>query len=81
MEGGKDYIKEKKWDIEQGGKIDINKVYYINNGVDLQDFDSNRINFNDFSSFKREASDNGGIKYFSLLESTNFLLRHSSTNT
>ena len=45
MEGGKDYIKEKKWDIEQGGKIDINKVYYINNGVDLQDFNSNRINF------------------------------------
>jgi glycosyltransferase involved in cell wall biosynthesis len=45
MEGGKDYIKEKKWDLDQGGKIDINKIYYINNGVDLQDFDSNRINF------------------------------------
>ncbi len=44
MEGGKDYIKEKKWDIQQGGKIDINKVFYINNGVDLKDFDFNKIN-------------------------------------
>ncbi len=45
MEGGKDYVKEKKWDLDQGGKIDINKVFYINNGVDLQDFDFNRINY------------------------------------
>lgn len=45
MEGGKDYIKEKKWDIQQGGKIDINKVFYINNGVDLKDFDFNKINY------------------------------------
>lgn len=44
MEGGKDYIKEKKWDIQQGGKININKVFYINNGVDLKDFDFNKIN-------------------------------------
>jgi len=44
MEGGKDYIKEKKWDIEQGGKIDNNKLFYINNGVDLKDFDFNKIN-------------------------------------
>ena len=44
MEGGKDYIKEKKWDIEQGGKIDSNKIFYINNVVDLKDFDFNTIN-------------------------------------
>jgi glycosyltransferase involved in cell wall biosynthesis len=44
MEGGSDYIKEKKWDTEQGGKIDSNKVFYINNGVDLKDFDFNKIN-------------------------------------
>lgn len=43
MEGGKDYIKEKKWDIEQGGKIDTNRIFYINNGVDLKDFDFNKI--------------------------------------
>ena len=42
MEGGKDYIVEKGWDIESGGKIDLNKVHYINNGVDLKDFDFNK---------------------------------------
>lgn len=42
MEGGKDYIIEKGWDIGSGGKIDLNKVHYINNGVDLNDFDRNK---------------------------------------
>lgn len=41
MEGGKDYIREKKWNIENGGKIDLNKVYYLNNGVDIKDFEYN----------------------------------------
>ena len=45
MEGGADYIKEKKWDIESGGAINLNKVKYINNGVDLNDFNSNKNNF------------------------------------
>ncbi len=42
MEGGKDYIIEKGWDIESGGEIDLKKVHYINNGVDLADFDRNK---------------------------------------
>lgn len=42
MEGGRDYIIEKGWDIESGGDIDLNKVHYINNGVDLKDFDNNK---------------------------------------
>jgi len=42
MEGGKDYIIEKKWDINSGGKIDLRKVKYINNGVDLYDFNLNK---------------------------------------
>lgn len=33
-EGGKDYIREKGWDKY----LDINKFYYINNGVDLSSF-------------------------------------------
>ena len=45
MEGGKDYIKEKGWDLESGGKIDLKKVHYINNGVDLKDFDLNKSLF------------------------------------
>ncbi len=31
MEGGKQYIIDKGWDKE----IDLNKIYYINNGIDL----------------------------------------------
>ena len=42
MEGGKDYIIEKGWDLESGGKINLKKVHYINNGVDLKDFDLNK---------------------------------------
>lgn len=45
MEGGPDYIKEKKWSLEQGGKIDLNKIAYINNGVDLADFDYNKDHY------------------------------------
>ena len=45
MEGGKDYITEKGWSLEQGAKIDMKKVAYINNGVDLADFDYNRQHF------------------------------------
>lgn len=37
-EGDTDYIKEKKWDVEQGGDIDLKKAYYINNGVDIDAF-------------------------------------------
>lgn len=37
-EGDTDYIKEKKWDTLQGGNINLDKAYYINNGVDLEAF-------------------------------------------
>ena len=42
MEGGRDYIIEKGWDKGHGGPIDLSKVYHINNGVDLEEFDYNR---------------------------------------
>ena len=42
MEGGRDYIIEKKWDKGSGGSIDLSKVYYLNNGVDISDFEQNR---------------------------------------
>lgn len=51
MEGGKDYIVDKKWDKDNGGPIDLNKVYYINNGVDLADFSNNK------TKYKLEDSD------------------------
>lgn len=42
FEGGKDYLKERKWDTASGGKIDLNKILYINNGVDLKQFYINK---------------------------------------
>lgn len=41
MEGGKQYIQDQGWDK----KIDLNKVYHINNGVDLEIFDYNKEHF------------------------------------
>lgn len=38
MEGGPDYIRERGWE----GKVDLSKIYHINNGVDLDEFDWNR---------------------------------------
>ena len=41
MEGAPDYIKEHKWDKDQGGPIDLNNVYHICNGTDVEQFDAN----------------------------------------
>lgn len=51
IEGGKDYITDRKWDRDNGGPIDLRKVYYINNGVDLNDFQ------NYMATYKLEDSD------------------------
>lgn len=37
-----DHIYKKHWTINMGGKIDLGKVHYINNGVDLEQFDRDR---------------------------------------
>lgn len=44
MEGGRDYIIEKGWDKEHGGPVDLEKIYHINNGIDLKMFDYNSKN-------------------------------------
>ncbi len=38
-EGDVDHIKEMGWDTEHGGKIDLDKCFYVNNGVKLRDYD------------------------------------------
>ena len=38
-EGDTDYLKEHHWTTEQGGDVDLGKCFYINNGIDLRDFD------------------------------------------
>ncbi len=45
QEGGADYIKSQGWDVENGGPINMRKVFHINNGVDLEAFDSNLHNY------------------------------------
>jgi len=37
-EGDTDYIKEQKWDLGHGGNLDLSKCFYINNGVDLDEY-------------------------------------------
>lgn len=38
-EGDTDYIKEREWDLDQGGDIDLSKAHYINNGLDIEAFE------------------------------------------
>ena len=37
-EGDFTYITDRKWDVAQGGNIELDKCYYINNGVDFEVF-------------------------------------------
>ena len=39
--GAFDYLKRKGWMKEQGGKIDPAHLHYINNGIDLEEFNRN----------------------------------------
>lgn len=42
FKGAFDYLKRQGWTTEQGGKIDMSHVHYINNGIDLQKFDEDK---------------------------------------
>ena len=42
MEGGRDYIIGKGWGNNRGGPVNLEKIYHINNGVDLEAFDGDR---------------------------------------
>lgn len=44
-EGDYTYILDRKWDTEHGGKIDINKCFYVNNGVDLKLYDQRLMDY------------------------------------
>lgn len=43
--GAFDYLKRKGWMLEQGGEIDPEHLHYINNGVDLEQFDKDKVAF------------------------------------
>ena len=36
------HVKDKGWSAETGGKIDLKKVHYINNGINLEQFDKDK---------------------------------------
>jgi len=38
-EGDTDYLKEQGWTTTQGGDIDLSKCHYINNGVEINEYD------------------------------------------
>jgi len=42
-EGDVEYIKEHKWDTGQGGGIALSKCHYINNGVDINSFNTSMM--------------------------------------
>ena len=37
-----EHIRQKGWTTDKGGKIDLRKVHYINNGIDIEKFDKDR---------------------------------------
>ena len=49
--GSFDYLKRHGWMKEQGGKINPVHLHYINNGIDLDEFDKNKV------AYPREDAD------------------------
>lgn len=43
MQGGRDYIIDKGWSKEVGGDVDTSDIGYLNNGVDLETLDKERV--------------------------------------
>lgn len=42
LAGAKEYLQNKGWTTNKGGKIDLARVHYINNGVDIETFDQDK---------------------------------------
>jgi len=65
-EGDTDYLKEREWTSEQGGDIDLKKCHYINNGVDIHEFnrqiDNNVLNDEDLTENKFNVVYTGAIR-------------------
>lgn len=41
--GGPAYIRQRGWSIDRGGKVNMDKVYLVSNGIDLEQFDKDRV--------------------------------------
>lgn len=72
MEGGRDYIVDMGWDTEHGGPVDLSKVYHINNGIELEEFDYNCEHYT-LNDTDLNASDNFKIIYCGSIRKANNL--------
>lgn len=82
LQGTKDHIIQKGWSKDRGGKFDLEKFHYINNGVDLEQFDHDRkeyprkdsdINDNDIIKVVYLGSINGANHVHTLIEAAELL--------
>lgn len=71
-EGCYKYFEDKGWDKGHGGPVDLSHVFYINNGVDLNDFNNWKNQFTiddpDLSSSKKRIIYLGSIRYANNVE-------------
>ena len=70
MEGGRDYIMDKRWDRSHGGPVDLNKVYHIGNGVDLEKFRKDLLE-SDYSDCDLENEDLFKVVYTGSIRTAN----------
>ena len=43
LAGAANYLQKKKWTTDNGGKINLTHVHYINNGIDIEQFEKDRM--------------------------------------
>lgn len=85
-EGDINYLHEKKWSTNQGGVIDIRKCHYINNGVNIEEFNKqinqNILNDQDLTSDKFNVIYTGAIRPVNnvgnLLDVAKILISHKN---
>lgn len=88
FKGGKDYIVDKGWSIENGGDVDTNDIGYLNNGVDLKTYNLNKNDFvfedEDLKSKKFKIVYLGSISAFNgvdvIVETARILKEKNITN-
>lgn len=68
IEGGKQYIIDRRWDRDT--RIDLNKVFYINNGYSAEDFQKHMTE-NDFADERFESDNSFKVAYTGAIRRAN----------
>lgn len=71
-EGALEYIRDRGWDKEHAGPVDLSKVHHINNGVDLEAFRAN-LEMYPFSDKDLTDSDTYKVVYAGAIRRVNNL--------